>query len=199
MKRSDISSNLVHFTSGADYEDSFERLQKILSDRKLIGGARCIKGRYNCVCFSEAPLPTLGERGLVNDSYYSRYSPFGIVVSKRWLFSVGGRPVIYQPDAEYENLPESHRWRHVRYDLPEKSPTTDFTWEREWRIHAEHLEFDHISAKIVVLNGSWAERLVKKHQSDQDYVVMDYSLIFDDALIAEAYRERFQWTILTLT
>jgi hypothetical protein len=54
--------------------------------------------------------------GLINEDYYSRYSPFGIMVSKQWLFAQGGRPVIYQSAEEYQLLTENHRWRHVLYE-----------------------------------------------------------------------------------
>lgn len=96
MSRSDISPVLIHFTSGEDEDDAFVRLRKIIAERRLIAGSHRIKGAYNCVCFSEAPLTSL-KSGLVNEANYSNYSPFGIIVSKKWLFDQGGRPVIYQP------------------------------------------------------------------------------------------------------
>jgi hypothetical protein len=85
MTRADISSYLVHFTSGKSHGDAFTRLRKIIADRKLIAGSRFIKGHYQCVCFSEAPLTSL-KGGLVNADYHSRYSPFGIMV---WFRSSG--------------------------------------------------------------------------------------------------------------
>src|SRR5215472_3902451 len=105
MSRQDISEFLVHFTKGTDHEEAFTNLRKIIESRKLIAGSGYIKGNYRCVCFSEAPLANLAD-GLVNENYYSRYSPFGIVVSKAWLFNRGGRPVIYQPESEFNALPE---------------------------------------------------------------------------------------------
>ena len=196
MSRVDISPFLIHFTSGENYEDAFKRLQKIIDERRLIAGTRYIKGNYACVCFSEAPVVTLPD-GLVNEEYYSRYSPFGIMVSKQWLFTQGGRPVIYESDREYNDLSESHRWRHVLYELRGNFSYSDFTWEREWRIKCDHLEFDERSAKIVVPDRAWAERLIAEHHREQDYVVAQYALVFDDT-IAEAYREIFRWTILPL-
>jgi hypothetical protein len=177
-------------------EDAFARLRTIIDNRKLIAGSRNIRGDYRCVCFSEAPLVSLRE-GLVNERYYSHYSPFGIIVSKQWLFALGGRPVIYQPANEFQLLPESHRWRHMLYELRNSFERTDFSWEREWRIKCEYLEFDQSSAQIVVLNQSWADRLVDEHDRDEEYRIRQYSLIFDD-VIAEAYRGSFQWTIRTL-
>jgi hypothetical protein len=148
------------------------------------------------VCFSEAPLATLPS-GLVNEKYYSRYSPFGIMVSKQWLFAQGGRPVIYETDQEYNDLPETHRWRHVCYELREDFFPVDFTWEREWRINCDYLDFDEASANIVVPDFAWATQLTYKYGSEQDYLIAHYTLIFGD-VIAEQYRKQFRWTILTL-
>jgi hypothetical protein len=199
VSRVDISPDLVHFTSGENQEDAFRRLQKIIAERRLIAGRQYIKGNYACVCFSEAPLTILAG-GLVNEEYYSRYSPFGIMVSKRWLFAQGGRPVIYESDQEYNDLPETHRWRHVLYELREDEGffRVDFTWEREWRIRCDHLRFDEASAQIVVPNHKWAERLVgEHHQKEDDFVAQYRELIGED--IAEQYREEFRWTIHMLT
>jgi hypothetical protein len=198
MSRADISPYLVHFTSGNSYDDAFTRLQKIIADRKLIAGSRFIKGNYRCVCFSEAPLTSL-KGGLANLNYYSRYSPFGIMVSKQWLFAQGGRPVIYQSAEEYQSLPESHRWRHVLYEPSHSTEAIDFTWEREWRIKCDYLVFDQRSAQVIVLDQSWADRLVSEHDREEDYRIMQYKLIFDDDIIVEAYRNSFQWTVLTLS
>ena len=196
MSRVDISPYLVHFTSGDNYEDAFKRLRKIISERRLIAGTQYIKGNYACVCFSEAPLAIL-TGGLVNEEYYSRYSPFGIMVLKQWLFAQGGRPVIYESDQEYNDLPESHRWRHVLYELRENFSRVDFTWEREWRIKYDLLQFDEAAAKIVVPDHGWAERLTAEHRQEQDDFVAQYrEAIGED--IAEQYREKFRWTIHTL-
>jgi len=197
MSRADISPYLVHFTSGTTYEDAFTRLRKILADRSLIAGSRFIKGNYRCVCFSEAPLTSLTD-GLVNQDYYSRYSPFAIMISKHWLFAQGGRPVIYQSAEEYYPLPDSHRWRHVLYEPSDSTKSIDFTWEREWRIKCEYLVFDQRSANIVVLDQSWADRLVSEHDWEEYYRITQYKLIFDDDIFVEAYLNPFQWTVLTL-
>jgi hypothetical protein len=151
------------------------------------------------VCFSEAPLIDL-KNGLVNEHAYSRYSPFGIMVTKKWLFALGGRPVIYQPLKEYWSLPESHRWRHVTYELRELFGETDFTWEREWRIKCDALELDERNAQVVVPSRSWSDRLIRESERDNDYEVMQYAVIFGQAL-AEAYRrppELVRWIIFTL-
>lgn len=196
MSRPDISPNLIHFTKGETEELAFKRLQKIIREKKLVGGSKMIKGGYRCVCFSEAPVASLSG-GLVNEEYYSKYSPFGIMVSKKWLFTQGGRPVIYQPLSEYDTLEESHRWRHMTLELRETHSFADFSWEREWRIKCEELPFDQITAQIIVRDDKWAARLKQEHDDDQDYTVMQYSIIMGEN--AEHYRESFGWTVVPLT
>jgi hypothetical protein len=193
--RRDISDKLVHFTSGENEEEAFQRLGKILNEMTILGTNAKIKGGYKCVCFSEAPLQSLKD-GLVNPDAYSRYSPFGVIFEKCWIFERGGRPVIYQTDEEYEGLPEEYKWRHVRYE-PHKDKPIDFTWEREWRIKSDALPFDPTCAGIVVLDEDWAKRMISEHNVEQDFAVFEYSLVLDEEL-AEQYREPFPWRIYLL-
>jgi len=192
MSRIDISNYLIHFTKGDSPESAFQRLRKIIGDKRLIGSGETIKGRYPCVCFSEAPLVAL-TNGLINPRSYSKYSPFGILIQKQWLFEQGGRPVIYETDDEFAMLTDLNCWRHMRYE----PPTIDFTWEREWRICCDQLEFDIGTASIVVPDDEWAKRLVDEHTFEQDHRVMEYSVIFNP-MHAEMYREHFCWNIFKL-
>ena len=89
-----------------------------------------------------------------------RYAPFGVMVRKEWLFAKGGRPVIYQPEVEFDHLGESHRFRHVRY---EPANGHDFTWEREWRIRTEALEITPPEVTFVVPTRTWEERMQDSH------------------------------------
>lgn len=195
MPRSDISSKVIHFTkgqSGQSLEEAFVVLSSILSQRRLVGSANLIKGNYRCVCFTEAPLESL-RGGFVNPSDYSRYSPFGIILDKAWLFQSGGRPVIYQEDSEFYLLPETLRWRHVRY----QPGTVDFTWEREWRLQSEELNFQPNDVGIVVPDSQWADRLRREHDSEQRWRIMHYSQIMDEVIAAQ-YFEHFPWRVYTL-
>lgn len=193
--RPDISDKLIHFTRGVTADDAFNRLRRIIEERRLLGGNRMIKGGFRCVCFTEAPLPSL-KKGFVNAEHFSRYAPFGIMFSKSWVFSQGGRPVIYQPETEYQLLPKALKWRHVRYE-PLSSLPIDFTWEREWRVRCEELTFGPQVAVIVLPNHQWTALLQDIHDSEQDYEVYAYATVFSDE-IAEALREPFLWTVVTL-
>lgn len=194
-QRADITDKLVHFTSGNSYEDAFSNLCNILNERRIRGSHIRIKGGYSCICFTEAPLVSLAD-GLVNSKAYSRYSPFGILFEKRWIFEQGGRPVIYQPDAEYVHLPEYMRWRHVRYE-PTTDPQVDFTWEREWRIERDELLLEPAHAAVVLPDVGWANRLRATHDEQQSWRVLEYQQIMD-ATLAELYREDFSWRIYHL-
>ena len=194
--RRDISDKLIHFTSGENEEEAYQCLCKILKERCILCTIEKIKGRYMCVCFSEAPLTSLVD-GLVNPDAYSRYSPFGIMFEKRRIFELGGRPVIYQTDEEFEGLPGEYRWRHARYE-PNRDTPIDFTWEREWRIKRSAVQFDSSSAGIVVPDEGWAQRMISEHEAEQDYLVFQYSEMLDDEMLAEHYREPFPWRVYKL-
>lgn len=161
MPRADLSKDLIHWIKCATNEEAFDVLRRIVQEQRLLGGDGHIRGGYTCVCFSEAPETTFHD-------VTGRYRPFGIRVSKRWAFSQGGRPVIYQTDDEYEQLPEGHRWRHVRYE-PDSDPPTDFSWEREWRLQTDELILPPGEARIIVPDESWAEGLEEEHAGDEEY------------------------------
>lgn len=193
--RPDISNKLVHFTSGDTERAAFDRLRSIIKEGQVNGSDAKIRQGHVCVCFTEAPLSSL-QHGFVNPTTYSTYSPFGVVYDKAWVFSQGGRPVIYQPDTEFSLLPVELQWRHVRYE-PIAEPPIDFTWEREWRIRADHVQVAPSRTGIVVPSAEWARCLQEEHDEQQDYLVEAYSQIMEEEL-AQQYRDRFPWRIYVL-
>lgn len=195
MARSDISHQLIHFTRGESVEDAFSNLCRIVEERTLRGSGTKIREGHVCVCFTEAPLALL-PGGLVSPEAYSRYSPFGVVFDKSWIFSLGGRPVIYQPEDEFDALPATHRWRHMRYEPTASSPI-DLTWEREWRLATSTLAFDPAHAGIVLPAGDWTRRLMEAHDERQAWLVLEYSQILGMHL-AEQYSEELGWRIAEL-
>lgn len=127
MIRDDLSSKLVHLTSG-DWDNAAVTFQQIVGERRLKGGTGGIKDNLQCVCFSEAPISKLSLILADRSRLDFRYAPFGVIVDKEWLFKQGGRPVIYQSEDEYKLLHRDQRYRHKQYE-PDKD--IDFTWERE--------------------------------------------------------------------
>jgi hypothetical protein len=82
------------------------------------------------------------------------------MIEKKWLFTRGGRPVIYQSDTEFELLHEDQRFRHVRY---EPDADVDFTWEREWRIRTNELSLDPKVATLIVPTRAWEQWAQNQH------------------------------------
>ena len=161
MIRDDLSDRLIHLTRGPTYDGAAKVLLAILEEKRLLGGTGRIKGGFRCVCFSEAPISQL-SRILANPmAHEMRYKPFGVMVSTAWLFDAGGRPVIYQPDSEFELLHNDQKYRHSRY---EPANNVDFTWEREWRMLTDELPLDPDVATVVVPNRDWERRILKPHE-----------------------------------
>lgn len=189
--RTDISPNLVHFTKGPSLTDGYVRFKAIISERRILGSSEKIKGGYQCVCFSEAPIPALSG-GLVNQDSYSTYSPFGFLFAKSYIYSLGGRPVIYQPDADFSHLAPAVQWRHMRFDLSGAQPI-DFTWEREWRAHATHIPIDPSYTHLVFPNRAWLDHFQAEHHNVEMSKVQQYSQMMPYEL-ASMYYEPFRWT-----
>lgn len=193
--RTDISQSLIHFTRGRDNDEAFDNLVSIVNSNTIYGSNKFIKGRYKCVSFSETPIACI-SRGLINNNYYTKYSAFGIAVSKDLLFNLGGRPVIYQSEEEFNLLSEGQRWRHMTYN-PKGDPPIDFTWEREWRIKTNELHINPSDFSIIMPNADWIERLILEHEANQDWKIQMYRMILEDE-IAEQYRDEFSWVIVPL-
>ena len=189
LGRDDRSFCLIHFTRGGAHGDAFNTLVKILNDRRLIGSNSHIRSRSSCVCFSEAPMTAL-RYGLVNDFGAERYSQFGIRFTKKSIFDRGGRPVIYQPESEYQLLPESLKWRHVRFECNNTRPI-DFTWEREWRLPDEELPFTPEEVQVIVPTQEYVDRLSSHFDiaSQFQYELLGFPGHYDQC----------PWKLLTLT
>jgi hypothetical protein len=80
--REDMSDFLIHFTKGESKETAYQNLKSIIEQQRVNGFNSLIRDGSECVCFSEAPLSSL-KSGLLNPSFYSCYSPFGILTNKK--------------------------------------------------------------------------------------------------------------------
>jgi hypothetical protein len=125
-------SMLTHFTRGSATASAFDNLVAILTDCRIMGGLRMVKGGQPVVCFCDAPLTEL--RRLLVRNNRRRYQPFGLAVERRYAFDFGARPALYMPAAEAERIIDAEEmWRVVVFDL-EHDPPIDWTFEREWRL-----------------------------------------------------------------
>jgi hypothetical protein len=192
QRRSDIARDIIHFTKGESPAAAFEVFARIVAERRLRGGTGFIKGNYTCVCFTEAPLADLAEVFARTAAERLRYMPFGILLPKNWLFERGGRPVIYQSEAEFIDLPASLRYRHVRYE-PTSEPAIDFSWEREWRVQTNELSLDPGVSFLVLPSQEYLDELMRQHERAQDDAFELNSIALGSQL-AEQLREPFIWS-----
>lgn len=174
MGRVDVSYNLIHLTKDSNDKDAYSNLMNIIDGRIIKASNRCVKGEHYCVCFSEAPIDCLDAK------FCSRYSQFGLMFSKKHIYRIGGRPVIYQHDNEYNTLPESLRWRHVRYNpCGEGEDYNDWTWEREWRVPSD-VVFSSDDVHIIVPDREWVEKFLSDYKTDLEYQFLQYRELFDE-------------------
>ena len=93
-------------------------------------------------------------------------------ISKPYLYSKGGRPVVYDDtNAAKSYLKKSEWWRIVRFDLSDKSNYIDWTHEREWRLPG-NLDFQLNKVTVLVPNKSAYRRFVEKCRQVEDRDVM---------------------------
>lgn len=164
--RNDMSSRLIHLTRGKNDDEAFENLWKILIDKKIKGSGSggYVIGDTKAVCLQELPLTAIVENLLYEDSLNDkiRYSPFGIRLSKPFVYKKGGRPVIYENSTLMKNyLPESEYWRIVNLNLTDKESCMDWTHEREWRV-PDKLRFSYGCIEVIVKNGKYYRKLVER-------------------------------------
>ena len=173
--RDDVSDKLVHLTKGANAdktkhrEEALTTLVKILSDKELKGGVGFIKDAIPCVCFSEAPIGNLAKVIAFTGEQGIRYQPYGIIVDKYWLYKKGGMPVIYTGESDYNSLPESMKYRYVKFE-PDKD--IDHTQEREWRVKTTGLKITPADVTVVVPDRSAKDALVQHGCAEWHYIVL---------------------------
>lgn len=165
MNRDDLSNSLIHLTKGETINEALTIFRKIISEKRLLGGTGDIRGRYKCVCFSESPIATLSRIFANSQVHNFRYRPYGVLVTKVWLFEAGGRPVIYQPEKEFDLLSDELKYRHVRY---EPNRDIDFTWEREWRIRVDEISLNPNTCTLVVPNRQ-CEKVLRDEHNEKDF------------------------------
>ena len=185
-ERPDLTPYIVHLTKNTKQEDdfsAFENLVNILQEGRIRGSKSSkgfIKGPNRAACFMDVPFAALkyvlNPRG--SNPENPRYEPCGIVVTKKYAYKQGCRPVLYLSDKETRDLriPRDELWRVVRFEV------TDQGWiswlhEREWRCRGS---FDVPSNPQVVLvkNMSEVERLTKLIQKNpRDFSSIPRSIV----------------------
>ena len=133
-----------------------------------------ILGKHNCICFTEIPAKCLKNNNILDKKYFSRYTPFGFQITKKEIYNLNGRPVIYSKRSEYDLEKDNNNlnWRFVTFD-PNKNGTLDFTWEREWRIKDNFVKLDNDKVKLVFPNKVWIDRFITEHEKEYHNLSID--------------------------
>jgi len=119
-----------------------------------------------------------------------RYEPYGIVVTKKYAYKTGCRPVLYLSDKETRNLgiPRDDLWRVVRFEV------TDQGWiswlhEREWRCRGS-FEVPPNPLVALVKNMSEVAKLTRLLERDLDNFASIPQSIIPLAIICQGLPKR---------
>jgi hypothetical protein len=163
--RIDHTDYLIHFTKDSkdwNYEDSYKLFIQIILEGHLKESSHFRLGDIPSICFTEASYSALAANYKLNKKYFSRYSPFGFMFAKRYIYKLGGLPVIYSPREDFEKDNDKTNWRTVAYYplSPIRKVFRDYTWEREWRIKPDDgkLGIDPQYVWLVFPSKIWAEK-----------------------------------------
>jgi len=161
--RSDISGSLTHLTRQGYIDgkkvSSIQILIKILKEGKIDGSTTSsgfICGDTPAVCFQDAPIYSICQNIYTEQEFRkisstrTRYVGVGLLLPKPYVYSRGGRPVVYDDtDVAKKYLERDHWWRIVRFDLSNTDSYIDWTHEREWRVPNE-INFRLKAATVIV-------------------------------------------------
>ena len=167
--RPDLSKYLIHLTKKSFEDDNitaFKNLVSILKKGKIRGSDSkngFIKGSNKATCFMDVPLSSLKY---VLDSHNScsinpRYEPFGILITKKFGYKKGCRPVLYLSDNELKALkiPHEEKWRVVKLEV-DGDKWISWIHEREWRCK-NNLKLSKNPPTVFVKNTKYAKKLQK--------------------------------------
>lgn len=195
-KRPDVAPNLLHLLHADTRGDAFGLLRSIVAGRCLSASDEGIRDGSRCVSFAEAPIRQLREVYRWTAERDARVQPFGVLLGKDYLFALGGRPVIYQSDAEYDELPAALRYRHVHYD-PITVPPIDYTWEREWRLRTDVLQLEPERCCIVVASEADRAALFMEH-AEREELRLEALGPAVGGLLSDELAESFPWPVISL-
>lgn len=141
--RPDLSPYLLHFTKNTEGEDNytaFDNLCNILETGEIYGSDSSkgfIKGPYEATCFMDVPFMSLKYVFTEDNTKHDRprYEPYGVLVTKRYAYKMGARPVLYLSDKETTrlNIPPNELWRVVKLNVDKSGNWISWLHEREWR------------------------------------------------------------------
>lgn len=167
--RPDLTPYLIHLTKNTadDEYSAFDNLISILQTGQIWGSNSSrgfIKGRNQATCFMDVPFQAL-KHVLTpenTDPQTPRYEAYGVVITKKYAYNHGCRPVLYLSDEETKRLriPAAELWRVVRFDVSKRGWIC-WLHEREWRCKG-HFDLPGSVQAVLVKNTNDAVRLARR-------------------------------------
>ena len=149
--RTDLVARLTHLTRADSDQYAFEKLWKIIIEKRLIGSDNSgyIVGNRKAVCFQEVPLYSIVENLLFEESMKEniRYSWFGLRFNKIAMYNMGARPVFYGRTEELKKI--------LTNDI------IDWSHEREWRI-LDECRFEYNDVEVIVKDDNYYAKFVNR-------------------------------------
>ncbi len=144
--------------------DAFSTLQQILDEQRIAANSRLARGGNAFVSFSAVPLAELLSRRQFR-SHLGRWDwePYGILIRRDVLQSLGARPVIYGDEADFKSLNENDRDYFQPRGTKSARNQLDWTSEREWRLRGD-CNFRDLPRQAIMLfaaTQSQAERIAR--------------------------------------
>ena len=139
--------SLVEDLPGASHT-GFDTLIRILSEQRIRGSEKLIRGAHATVCFTECEPQELRRiiqwrKGLIRWSF----EPYGVALARESLFKMGARPTIYAIEEAFEDL--SNDLKHL-FQF-QRSHGKQWADEKEWRIKGDLCFADLDDRDIVVI------------------------------------------------
>ena len=172
--RTDISSYLFHLTKAHGGKGAMQNLIQIITDKTINGSTNAgfIAGKDSATCFQEVPLYSLCQNTYHEQIFRKelggkiRYNAIGLGFAKPYVYSKGGRPVIYERlETAKKFIDEDEWWRIVSFDLSDEDKIVDWTHEREWRVKG-NFDFKLSEAYVLLTHSEQYKRFIKDVSHD---------------------------------
>lgn len=183
--RPDLSDYVVHLTRDIYLSQSAPQgLVNILLEGVVRPSQAAYVTRFcpdGAACFYEVP-PSLWPQLVCSNP--SNRQPFGIIIEKKALWRIGGRPVIYTENSDPAMWPEGERYRLCHTDLSRQPHPIDWMHEREWRIRGGLSLATPGLLRCwwpLVPNLEWLNWLVTTTQRDYVVYVLSEGIVYQKA------------------
>ena len=138
--------------------NAFATLLQILEQQRVAGNARMTRSESRCVSFSAVPLAELLSRRQFR-SHLGRWDwePYGVLVRRDALKSLGARPVIYGDEADFKQLNDDDRdFFQPRYTKTARH-LEDWSIEQEWRLRGDLNLRDLPTESVLIFTASQSQ------------------------------------------